>query len=196
MAHIIGNMPYLKCLVRKEFTTNFKSGRGEYIEAIAHAIRSVRGNSLWFQCALGEPYGGVHFMVPIDAIVWRSCELPVDKTYIQPWDCFSSDFGVCQFDFTKFGEAEVLPARVKGQYHCTIDFIGTDLSEDMEQHKHLHIVKMESGLIGAFPNNRVIFPDPAFWQTIDQEAEIKFDSLGGEYRSEGNQSLFNVANAS
>jgi hypothetical protein len=184
MAYILGNIPYLKCLVRKEFTTNFKSGHGEYIEAVAHAVRSVRGNSLWFQCALGEPFGGVNFMLPIDALVINPCPLPIETTYIQPWDCFSSDFGICQLDFLKHGQCLVLPERKPARYHCSIDFAGTDLSEDMQQHKHLHIVKLDEGWIGAFPNNRIIFPDPAFWPTISADAPLDFDSLDGEYRAE------------
>lgn len=189
MAYVLGSIPFFECLIRKEYTQGLKSGHGEYIPAVAHAIRCVRGHSLWFQCMLLDPYGGCAFMVPTEALCWAPCELPDDLTYIQPWDVFSSEFGVCEIDFVRRGAVEILPARVKGQYHCTIDFVGTDLAEYPEQHKSLHICKLENGLIGAFPNNRLLWSDPAFWKTVD--AVPRFASLGGEFRAEGNQQMFN-----
>ena len=55
---------------------------------------------------------------------------------------------------------------------------------------------MGCGLIGAFPNNRVLMPDPAFWPMMDIAAHRPdFASLSGEYRAEGNQHLFRVETA-
>lgn len=94
------------------------------------------------------------------------------------------------------GEAYVLPDQRPGQYQFTIDFTGSDLADFPDQHKHLHIVKMGCGLIGAFPNNRVLMPDPAFWPMMDIAAHRPdFASLSGEYRAEGNQHLFRVETA-
>jgi len=107
--------------------------------------------------------------------------------YVQPWDVFSSTFGVVELDFVRRGEAYVLPNKTPGQYHATIDFVGSDLAEDFEQHKSLHIIKQSNGLIGAFPNNRVLMPDAAFWPMMDIKPD--FESLSGEFRAEGNQHL-------
>lgn len=134
-----------------------------------------------------EPYGGCAFLVPIEALCWKPCDPPADMTYVEPWDVFSSEFGVCEMDFVRRGAVEILPARIKGQYHVTIDFVGSDLADYPEQHKSLHICKLETGLIGAFPNNRVLWSDPAFWKTVEDLP--RFQSLPGEYRAEGNQSL-------
>jgi len=190
MAYIMGNVPYLKTYVRKQYLHNLTKGHGEFVEAIAYGVRCVRSSSLWFQCALGDPYGGAHFLVPIKALCWQPCEEPDDMTMIQPWDCFSSDFGVVEFDFLKKGAAYVLPNRTPGQYHFTLDFTGTDLADDMEMHKHLHIVYQETGLIGAFPNNRVLMPDEAFWKPMDEGFKPDLTSLDVECRAEGNEHLF------
>ena len=187
MSEIMGNIPYMRCLVRGEYLRNLQRGQGEFIPAIAYGVRCIRGSSLWFQAALGEPYGGVHFLVPIVALVHEPCPVDEAMTYVQPWDCFSHKFGVVEFDFIKRGEAYALPDKVPGQYQFTIDFTGTDLADDPDQHKHLHVVKLKGGLIGAFPNHRVMMPDLAFWPTMDGKPD--FESLDGEFRSEGNQHL-------
>lgn len=126
-------------------------------------------------------------MVPIQAICWKPCEEPIDLTYVQPWDVFSSDFGVVEMEFMKRGAVHLLPDRMKGQYRFTIDYIGSDLAEHYEQHKAAHICFLENGLIGAFPNNRILWDDPAFWTATTERPDFK--SLGGEYRAEGHQAL-------
>ena len=60
-----------------------------------------------------------------------------------------------------------LPDRRPAQYRFSIDFTGTDLADDPEQHKHLHVCALEGGLICALPNNRILFRDDAFWQVMD-----------------------------
>jgi hypothetical protein len=174
-------------MVRGEYLRNLERGHGEFVPAVAYAVRCVRGSSLWFQCALGAPYGGAHFLLPIKALCTKPCPDPCDMTYVQPWDVFASVFGVCELEFIKRGEAFVLPAREPGQYQFTIDFTNSDLADDPDQHKHLHVVKLANGLIGAFPNNRVLMPDAAFWPLLAERPD--FESLSGEYRAEGNQAL-------
>lgn len=196
MPYIIGNVPYFGCYVRREYTRNLQDRHGEYIPAVAYGVRCVRGHSLWFQCMLCEPEdkaspndtGGASFFLPIEALVHKPCDKPESMDLIQPWDTFSSEFGVMEFDFVQAGAVYVLPDRVPGQYHCTIDFSGTDLADDPEQHKALNLVFLEGGLIGAFPNNRLLWRDDAFWKIMDQKPD--FVSLAPEFRAEGHQHIF------
>lgn len=189
MADILGNIPYMRCMVRGEYLRNLETGHGEFIEAVAYAVRCIRGSSLWFQTALGAPYGGAHYLLPINALCHKPCDPQEGMIYTQPWDCFSSHFGVVELDFVKRGEAYILPERRPAQYQFTIDFTGSDLADDPDQHKHLHVVKLASGHIGAFPNNRCLMPDPAFWPMMGDNQPVDFQSLAGEYRAEGNQHL-------
>lgn len=188
MAYVFGNVPFFDCLARTEYTRGLASGHGEFIKGYAHAVRCVRGSSLMFQVAFEKPHGGASFLLPIEALAWKECALPADMTYVQPWDCYSSDFGVCEMDMMKRGAAMVLPDRIEAQYRFTIDFVGNDLAEHFEQHKALHICHLANGLIGAFPNNRLLWSDPAFWEVSAEKPP--FTSLGGEYRAEGNQHIF------
>ena len=188
MAEIVGNIPYMRVMVRGQYLRDLKRGHAEFVEAVAYGVRCIRGSSLWFQTALGDPYGGAHFLLPIQALCWKPCEEPDGMTYVQPWDCFSTHFGVVEYDFVKRGEAYVLPDRRPGQYQFTIDFSGTDLADDPQQHKSLHVCKLECGYISAFPNNRLLMPDQAFWPMLTDRPD--FESLSGEFRAEGNQHIF------
>ena len=140
MPYVMGSIPYFRCLARREYTVNLPGRHGEFIPAVAYGVRCVRGSSLWFQCMLMEPEdgspnntGGASFMLPIEALCHQKCERPADMAYIAPWDVFSADFGVVEFDFVKRGAVYVLPNRVPGQYRFSLDFVGTDLAEDSEQ---------------------------------------------------------------
>ena len=188
MSYLADKIPFFRCLVRREYTRNRKDRHGEYIPAIAYGVRCVRGQSLWFQCMLMEPddgspnnTGGASFLLPIEALVTKPCDLPTYMDYIQPWDVFASDFSVCTFDF--LGACYVLPDKMPATYTLTIDFTGSDLADDAEQHKSLHICFLENGLIDAFPNNRLLFRDDAIWTMMDSKPD--FVSLGGEFLSEG-----------
>jgi hypothetical protein len=191
MPYVMGSIPYFGAYVRREYTRNLQDRHGEFIPATVYGVRCVRGHSLWFQCMLMEPEekdapndtGGASFMVPIEALCHQRCPKPADMTYIAPWDVFSSDFGVVEFDFVRRGAVYALPDRIAGQYRFTLDFAGTDLAEDPQQHKSLHIVFLEGGLIGAFPNNRLLWRDDAFWQVMTEKPD--FISLAPEFRAEG-----------
>jgi len=188
MPYVLGNIPFQDVYVRREYTKNLEDHHGEFIKGYAHAIRCVRGHSLMFQVNFEDPFGGAAFLVPIEALCWKPCPKPDAMTYVQPWDVFSSDFGVIDLDFCKRGSVAILPDKIQGQYRFTIDFVGSDLAEHFEQHKSLHVCFLENGLVGAFPNNRILWSDPAFWTTTDERPDFK--SLAGEYRAEGNQHLF------
>lgn len=193
MAYVLGDIPFFDCMVRAEYTRNHVDRHGEFYPAVAHAVRCVRGQSLWFQTILTEKHAGAAFMVPIEALVWKPCEMPADMTYVQPWDVFSSDFGVCQMSFVSRGATYILPERIEAQYRFTLDFTGSDLADHVEQHKSLHLNFLSNGLIGAFPNNRVLWRDDAFYRVAKDKPD--FTSLAGEYRAEGHQHIFRKRDA-
>lgn len=186
-------MPYLissidtlfRVQVRKEYTQNLEGGHGEYIAGDAVGLRVVRGQSLVFQVILDS---GAAFRLPIEALCHRPCEAPASTECVQPWDCLSSDFGVASFAPVARGAMLILPSRVKAQYRFTVDFTGSDLADDPVQGKCLHVAYLENGWIGAFPNNRVLWVDPAL---RDVPVEIpRLRSLGYEFRAEGFQDIF------
>jgi hypothetical protein len=194
MAYVIGAIPYFRCFVRREYTRDMLDRHGEFIPAVAYGVRCVRGHSLWFQVMLREPddgsdntTGGASFFLPIEALVHAPCAKASDMSFVQPWDVFSSDFGVCEFPFVGRGAMTILPHKTAAQYRFSIDFTGSDLADDPDQHKCLHVAFLDGGLIGAFPNNRVLWHDDAFWRVMDGKPD--FLSLSDEFRAEGNQHI-------
>lgn len=183
MAYILGDIPYFDCLIRKEYTQDLKSGEGEYIGAVAGAVLCFRGQSLLFQGFMKEPYAGVAFTVPIEALVTKPCPRPAETKTVQPWDCFSSDFGVCAMALVGRGAVKLLKDGALAEYRFTIAFTGSDLADDPAQRKLLHVVLREDGLVGAYPNNRLVFMDRALLG--DLTAKPEFATLGRDFRAEG-----------
>lgn len=187
--YIIGSCrPWKYGYLRREYTRNLEDGYGDYYLCAIHGLRIIEGESLWFQCMLMEEHAGAGFMAPIEAFCWekpaepRKKGEPVDMTYVQPWDSFSSSFGVHQFEFHRSMKALILPKRMEAVYWFSIDFAESSLAENADQHKHLHIFEMEDGSIGAFPNTRVLWNDAAFCKPTEDRPD--FVSLAGEFRSE------------
>lgn len=190
MAFVVGSFEkFFPGFMRREYTRNLEDGHGEYLPCVIHGLRVVRGRSLEFQCVLTERYAGAGFLAPIEAFCWRVPDAPrvkgeaVDMTLVQPWDCFSDTFGVHEFEFHRRMRCQVLPGRVGGRYRFTIDFVGSSLAEMAEQHKHLHVVELDDGSIGAFPNNRLLWVEPAMWEKPWTEA-FDFKALAGEWMAE------------
>lgn len=191
MSYLLASIPYFRCLVRREYTTAHKRGEGEFLSAIAFAVHCRRGRMVDFQVVftgeneVGDPVqtGGAMFaMVPIIAL----CDLPVPPPAaiddVAPWDVFSETFTVVELDMLTRMRMQTLSGKRPGRYLFTIDFCGSDLADDPQQHKQLHICKMDSGHFAAFPNNRMLLNDPAQWITLTGQPD--FESDGREYFAE------------
>ena len=208
---IIGSLPQsFDGFIRREYTRNLIDGHGDYYPCHIHGLRLVRGSSIQLQCVLlegihrgetatetapNEPFDqsggfpGCGFLAPIEAFCWRVPDHPrapgqrPDMTYVQPWDTFSETFGIHEFEFHRRMRALILPDRIPARYRCSLDFIGSSLAENNDQHKHLHLFDMDDGSIGAFPNNRVLWVEPAAWAAPTSNRP-DFLSLAGEWIAE------------
>lgn len=191
MSFILADTPQIiRCLVRKEFTQNHQRGYGSYLSAHILGVRCQEAASLQFQVRFDEPEcAGAMFCLPIQALCWKPCAQPHIEL-VQPWDTFSSTFTVHEFGLWKRGNAQLLnvrgiegyPERLPARYLFTIDFEGNALADDFEQHKQLHLLKVEAGWISAVPNNRVLSVDSAFAQPC--ETLPRFESLEHLYTGE------------
>lgn len=176
MSFILDNCPYFEVLVRKEYTRDMRSGHGAYLKAKAFAVWCRRSRMLGFQVLfIGEdekykfiPTGGAMFAsVPIEALCWKPCrKLPAKA--IAPWDVFSETFTVVTLDLIDRVRAFVLPRRLPGRYMFTVDFTRSDLADDPEQHKQLHVIRLDGGQFAAVPNNRLLVSDPAFFRVTEK----------------------------
>ena len=182
MSYIFDKVPYFKGYVRREFTRNLEDGFGDFLPAVFVGVRCQRGLSLYFQAWLTGYGAGACFLAPIHACVAKPCEMP-PKELIQPWDVFSPDFGVSRIDLFHRSRIYAIPHREPGRYLMTFDFTNNELADDLEQHKHLHLVEFDGGHFGAFPNNRLLFEDLAFFDKVAEE-KPDFAALKAGYYSE------------
>jgi len=182
MSFLCDNIDITPVYVRGEYMRNLEQGHGEFAKGIAHAVRCRRGYSIYFLVALLEPYGGAQFWLPIEALTWRPGAPVRPVRELQEYDCLSDTFAFVELRLLARGAAKIIRTGEKAQYRFTLDFGCGDLSDYPEQHKSLHVVWLEDGNIGAYPNNRIVFEDPAFWKTLDRRPD--FEALDLEARAE------------
>ena len=170
MAHIVANLPAIKCFVRKEFLYDFEKGHGELVPCWWISIKSLRGQAFRIEAYLNE-YGALYDKLPLHAFCWKKIteEMPLDQ--LQLWDCLSYDITVikkaqlqsqkCKFK-TKAGDWRY------GEYMFTVDsahpdfnVLDTGFSEDIEDHKSYNFIKCDNGQFAAQPNNRMLILEPS-----------------------------------
>jgi len=171
MAHIVANLPPVKCFVRKEFLYDFEKGHGELVPCWWISIKSLRGQAFRIEAYLNE-YGALYDKLPLHAFCWKPIigkPLPLD--YLQLWDSLSYDITVI-----KKAQLQSMKCKIKlkdgdwayGEYMFTVDSAHTDFnildtgfSEDVEDHKSYNFVKLDNGQFAAQPNNRMIVLEPS-----------------------------------
>ena len=171
MAHIVSNLPPVKCFVRKEFLYDFEQGHGELVPCWWISVKSLRGQAFRIEAYLNE-YGALYDKLPLHAFCWKPIEgepLPLD--YLQLWDSLS-------YDITVIKKAQLQSMRCKfklksgdwmsGEYMFTIDsahpdfnILDTGFSEDVEDHKSYNFVRCDNGQYAAQPNNRLLILEPS-----------------------------------
>lgn len=171
MAHIVANLPVVKCFVRKEFLYDFEKGHGELVPCWWISIKSLRGQAFRIEAYLNE-YGALYDKLPLHAFCWKPIEgkpLPLD--YLQLWDSLSYDITVI-----KKAQLQSMKCKIKlkdgdwayGEYMFTVDSahsdfntLDTGFSEDVEDHKSYNFIKLDNGQFAAQPNNRMIVLEPS-----------------------------------
>jgi hypothetical protein len=171
VAHIIANLPPVKCFVRKEFLYDFEKGYGEFEPCWWISIKSLRGQAFRIEAYLNE-YGALYDKLPLHAFCWKPIvgePLPLDS--LQLWDCLSYDIAVlkkAQLQFMKCKFKLKNGDWMYGVYLFTVDSahpdfntLDTGFSEDVEDHKSYNFVMCDNGQFAAQPNNRLIILEPS-----------------------------------
>jgi hypothetical protein len=171
MAHIVANLPPVKCFIRREFLYDFQKGHGELEPCWWISVKSLRGQAFRIEAYLNQ-YGALYDKLPLSAFCWKPIEgepLPLD--YLQLWDSLSYDITVI-----KKAQLQSMKCKIKlkdgswayGEYMFTIDsahpdfnVIDTGFSEDVEDHKSYNFIKLDNGQFAAQPNNRMIVLEPS-----------------------------------
>ena len=146
MSHLISNIPYFKCWVRKEFTCDHQNYHDEYIHALAIAVNTIPDRSLSFQVVftgceidnddeLENIHGGAMWArMPIQALVFDMAmqQFPqrMEDHLAQPWDCLSHEHSVVVLD--RVSSSPWL-CKIGGEFHTgkylfTVDYTDNSIA--------------------------------------------------------------------
>ncbi len=164
------NIRPLKCFLKKEYLYNLEAHHGELEECHLFAVSSIKGRALGFHAFLST--GAVFYRLPLSAFVWKKDALPVELDLLQTWDQLGYHIAVIEYDFLKELNGKVYLKNgtwEKCEYLFTVDFchpdpgyLNTTFVESPSDHKCQHLVKLNNGHYGAFPNNKIIWEEIAF----------------------------------
>lgn len=173
MAHIVANLPPVRCYVRKEFLYDNQKGHGEYEPCFWTSIKSIRGEAFRIEAYLTN-YGALYDKLPLHAFVWKKEVkkeelLPLD--FLQLWDCLSYDITIIEKKLLSNLRCKFLTKEKKwmfGDYMFTVDsaspdpnIFNTTFSEDIQDHKSYNFIKCDNGQFAAQPNNRMLIFEPS-----------------------------------
>jgi hypothetical protein len=167
MSYIIGNLPPIKCFVRREYLYNFEKGHGELEPAIWISIKAIRGQVFRIESLLPR-YGALYDKLPIQAYVWNTKHGDLDYDILQLWDCMGYRFTVHEkISLRNLGVKFLGKDKVWhfGKYLFTVDFcadgmdVDTGFTEVAEEHKSFNFIRLDNGQFAAQPNNRCLWYD-------------------------------------
>jgi hypothetical protein len=134
------------------------------------AVSSIKGRALGFHAFLDT--GAVFYRLPIHAFIWKKDANATELDQLQTWDQLGYHISVIEYDFLKElnGRAFLKDRQVvKCEYLFTVDFchpdpgyLNTTFVESPDDHKCQHIVRLDNGYFGAFPNNKILWEEIAF----------------------------------
>lgn len=153
---MILDIPLFKCFVKQDYITDdFDDG---FTEAYCFAVTILESRPLLFTVHTID--GAVYSRLPIWALVTTKYHVQVTPKQLDCWGAISSVGGVIEHKYLK--DYKVKIGEKTGKYAFTIDYFDGGFSQDPEQHKCSHVVFLDDGTIGAFPNNMILFLDDHF----------------------------------
>jgi hypothetical protein len=134
-------------------------------ECVVHAIRSRAGRILTFHVHM--PRGAHYSLLPLTKLIWKDDAPEWDIADLQPWDCFSDHAEVICYDYLRGHRAYLIHKKVWGEYMFTVDWLDNSYSDYPPEFKQGHVVKLDNGLFGMYPNNFLLFEDKSYTGQLD-----------------------------
>lgn len=161
--------PFIHCLVKREFLTNFKAKSNEMEECYIFAVTIIAGRPPLF--TIHTEKGAVYSRLPIHAFRSLGFVESLDTVYsgpspellerLCPWTCVGNVGHVIEYSYLKGYDAQVRNLGI-GRYLFTVDYFDGNFAEDPEQHKSHNIIELQSGMYAAVPNNYMLLKDAHF----------------------------------
>ena len=204
MSQLNANLPYIECVVRKEYT-----GLNEDTSGYVFGVKSMINRPLLFHFQAN--FGAILWNLPISALVHKedydklSDNEETRLQLLQTWDCQSNNISVTTFAFLQNKRVDVFCRDKKwrsGIYLTTIDDYEGDLNElnvgysNDQDSKCYHLICLDDGNFCAQPNNLLRWHNPDFIIPYDKDnpprLKIKSEQISSEDvdRSFGNSPYY------
>lgn len=134
-------------------------------ECVVHAVRSRSDKVLTFHVHL--ECGAHYSLLPINKLFHKEGRLPMAVDQMQMWDCFSDDPEVVVYDYFKFKKVYVIPLKMWGEYLMTFDWQNNSFSDYAPEFKQGHLIKLDNGNYGMYPNNYLLFHHKTYTGELD-----------------------------
>lgn len=147
--------------VRRGFVNGTYEDDPVLVPCVFYGLCSVPGRAFLVHVLLEN--GASYARVPLHALSHRAhVETWHPLSTCQMWDCFGYDFGVHVYSYLKDRQVRVLSHDLRGHYIGTVDWMENGYSDDPVQHKQAHLIALENGQFGAYPNNVLLWHDASF----------------------------------
>ena len=160
------NLPKARVFIRKDM---WGGSEEEFEPAWLVSVRALRGRPFCFQVWV-DSHCACYDKVRPDCLYWKRPEKDhekLDLVDVQMWECLSNDIEL----FQKAQLADV-PMLVnmgdgdfeEGNYWFTIDcvpekqslgYMDVGDSDLLDEHKEMNVIRLKSGQIAIYPNNRL-----------------------------------------
>lgn len=170
MAFLNANIPPIECFVRGNYLRNQKDSHDKYFPVLIFGVSSIPGQVPLFNYLMED--GGVWWHAPISAFTSKEGTPEQDLHELELWDNFSYHIAITKFYIFENKKMKFLSRNNKeyfGTYLFTLDWAHSDyneinfgFSENPDQHKCGHVIKLDNGNFAIQPNNRIRVFDPNF----------------------------------
>ena len=192
MGQLNANIPYIQCLIRKEFTGLEKDTSGYMF-----GVKSMINRPLHFH--FQTDFGATIWNMPVSAFVHKEDYDKLNDNeetrlqLLQSWHCQSNNIAVTTFAFLQNKRVDVFCRDKKwrtGKYLTTIDDYEGDLNElnvgysNDQDSKCYHLIVLDDGNFCVQPNNLLRWHNPDFIIPFPKDNPPKFDINKEQYTSE------------
>lgn len=196
MAQLNANIPYIEAFVKDKYLYD-DTENTNLTPCYIFGVKTIINRPLLFHCQLNN--GVVWWSLPLSAFVWKEDfdNLSDDEnerlSLLQYWDCQSNDVSVTVFTYLQNYVVDVFNRKkewYKGKYLFTIDDYYSDNNSLPSGYaidsntKCYHIIKLDNGNFGAYPNNYLRWNNLNFCDPYDKNNPPRYKSFNQTFNSE------------
>ena len=196
MAQLNANIPYIESFVKDQYLYD-DPNNNNLTPCYIFGVKTIINRPLLFHCQMEN--GVVWWSLPLSAFVWKkdfdnlSDNENERLSLLQYWDCQSNDVSVTVFTYLQNYTVEVFNRNkewFRGTYLFTIDDYYSDNNSLPSGYaidgntKCYHILKLDNGNFGAYPNNYLRWNNLNFCDPYDKTNPPKYKSFNKVFNSE------------